>query len=145
MAGTAGQGNLIQGTPMRACMGYFAGLNARKQVLWCYLIWYLTTVYFRFDPSPSLWVNSLGISLIIGTGLVLSVAKPAGQKIDRWQTFRLFLIPFCVSSFSALIKGHGYVFVFSSEPMELMKSTAACAAFLLATYALRKTLGKPAG
>jgi hypothetical protein len=127
---------------MRTWMAYFAGLSARKQILWCYLIWYLVTVYYRFDPSLALWINSIGISLIIGTGLILSVAAPAGQKADRWQIFRLFLMPFCVSSFAALIKGHGYIFVFPAAPVELFASVVACAAFVLCVFVLRKTAGK---
>ena len=126
---------------MRTWIAYFAGLSARKQILWCYLIWYLVTVYYRFDPSPALWINSLGISLVIGTGLVLSVAAPAGQKTDRWQIFRLFLMPFCVSSFAALIKGHGYIFVFPTALVELMTSGGACMAFVLCVFVLRKIAG----
>lgn len=127
---------------MRTWITYFAGLRARKQILWCYLIWYLVTVYYRFDPSPALWVNSMGISLIIGAGLILSVAAPAGQKADRWQIFRLFLMPFCVSSFAALIKGHSYIFVFPMVPAELLASVSACAIFVLCVFVLRKTVGK---
>lgn len=126
---------------MRTWVNYFSGLSARKQILWCYLIWYLVTVYYRFDPSMALWVNSLGISLVIGIGLVLSVAPPPGQKIDRWQMFRLFLMPFCVSSFAALIKGHGYVFVFPAAPVELLASAGACALFVLGVFVLQKTRG----
>lgn len=99
-------------------------------------------VYYRFDPSLALWVNSMGISLIIGAGLILSVAAPAGQKADRWQIFRLFLMPFCVSSFAALIKGHSYIFVFSTAPAELLVSVSACAIFVLCVFVLRKTVGK---
>lgn len=127
---------------MRAWVIYFAGLGARKQILWCYLIWYLVTVYYRFDPSPALWINSMGISLVIGTGLILSVAPPAGQKTDPWQIFRLFLMPFCVSSFAALIKGHDYIFVFPTAPVELFASVIACTVFVLCVFVLRKTGGK---
>lgn len=127
---------------MRTWITYFAALSARKQILWCYLIWYLVTVYYRFDPSPALWINSIGISMIIGAGLILSVAAPAGQKADRWQIFRLFLMPFCVSSFAALIKGHGYIFVFPVVPVELLASVSACAIFVLCVFLLRKTVGK---
>lgn len=127
---------------MRTWADYFAGLSTRKQILWCYLIWYLVTVYYRFDPSPALWINSTGISLIIGTGLMLSVAVPAGHKTDRWQIFRLFLMPFCVSSFAALIKGHAYIFVFPLEPVEFLASVNACVIFVLCVFLLRKTAGK---
>lgn len=127
---------------MRTWIIYFAGLGTRKQILWCYLIWYLVTVYYRFDPSPALWINSMGISLVIGAGLMLSVAAPAGQKADPWQIFRLFLMPFCVSSFAALIKGHGYIFVFPMALVELLVSVSACVIFVLCVFMLRKTAGK---
>lgn len=126
---------------MQTWAAYFAGLSARKQILWCYLIWYLVTVYYRFDPSLTLWVNSMGISLVIGTGLVLSVATPSGQKTDRWQIFRLFLMPFCVSSFAALIKGHDYIFVFPTTAVEFLASISACLVFVLCVFVLRKTVG----
>jgi hypothetical protein len=32
--------------------------------------------------------------------------------------FRLFLMPFCVSSFSALVKGKGFVLIFSPQDWE---------------------------
>ncbi len=126
---------------MRLLIDYFSGLGVRKQVLWCYLIWYLVTVWYRFDPSPTLWVNCLGISVVIGLGLMFSVSTPAGHKTNHWQIFRLFMIPFCVSSFSALIKGHEYILVFPLATNELMASIGACAIFLLWVYILKKTVG----
>ena len=84
---------------------YLKNLSIGKAVLWCYVIWYLVTLAYHFDPSPRLWLNSLGLSVVIGIGLVLSVSAPGGVKsIERWQLVRLFLMPFCVSSFAALTK-----------------------------------------
>lgn len=105
--------------------------------MWCYLIWYLTTVTFHFDPTPSLWLNSLGISAVIGVALTLSVAGPTVSG-PSWQTFRLFLMPFCVSSFSSLIKNQGFVLIFSPNPTELLACVLGCTAFLLAVWALRR-------
>lgn len=110
---------------------YFASLGKGKIVLWCYLTWYLVNVYLRFDPSPRLWLNSVGISTVIGTGLLLSVANPNGNRADGWQTFRLYMMPFCVSSFSALIKGQGYVLIFPTKVNELGLALAACVGFVL--------------
>lgn len=119
---------------------YFSTLTKGKIVLWCYLIWYLVTVFLRFDPSPRLWLNSLGISAVIGVGLLLSVSNLGGSRADRWQTFRLFAMPFCVSSFSALIKGHGYIFIFPSSVDELAISLAACAGFVVFVLTAKKLL-----
>jgi predicted neutral ceramidase superfamily lipid hydrolase len=99
----------------------------RKLVLWCYLIWYFVTLYFHFDKSPALWINSLGISLVIGTALMLSVA---GHLQDYWQTFRLYWMPFAVSSFAALIKNKHYFVIFSPQLFEVLTAVACCLLFL---------------
>lgn len=51
------------------------------------------------------------------------------------------MMPFCVSSFSALIKGQNYILVFSPARDELLFSIGACAAFLLCVYILKQTSG----
>ena len=113
---------------------YLAGIRAPRMVLWCYLIWYLVTVAHHFDPSPRLWLNSLGIAAVIGTALLLSLN---GSR-NPWETFRLFLMPFCVSSFSSLIKGQGFFLVIPPAPSELAVSLSACAAFLVAVFLLKR-------
>lgn len=117
---------------------YFATLPAGKITLWCYLIWYLVNAAALFEPSPWLWLNSAGISVVIGFALTLSVAPSATGRRDGWQTFRLFAMPFCVSSFAALIKGHGYVLVFPTQTAVLGRSIAGCAAFVALCWVLRK-------
>lgn len=116
---------------------YLANLPSGKVALWCYLIWYLVTAFEYFDPSPAIWLNSLGISAVIGVALVLSVSGSNSKPPDRWQTFRLFLMPFCVSSFSSLIKGRGFILIFPSSVSELAVLAGSCAAFLLVVYAVK--------
>jgi len=116
---------------MAGMFRYFARLPAGKAVLWCYLIWYGVTVFNHFDPAPSIWLNSIGISLVIGLALSLSVGTLRAAFANRWQAFRLFMMPFSVSSFSSLIKGKGFVVVFPPAPGELAASIGACAAFLM--------------
>jgi len=110
---------------------YLAKLTPGKIALWCFLIWYLTTVIHHFDPTPAIWLNALGISAIIGVALYLSVREPGRPPPDQWTTLRLFLMPFCVSSFSSLIKGRGFVLVFPPDARELAVSVAACAIFVI--------------
>jgi hypothetical protein len=120
--------------------GYFASLTPGKMVLWCYLLWYLANVSVLFDPSPSIWLNSAGISLVIGFALLLSVSSPAAARAsdaDGWRTFRLFLMPFCVSSFATLIKGRGYFLIFPSNLRVLGLSLCVCAAFVITCALLR--------
>lgn len=118
---------------------YLLELAPGKIVLWCYLIWYLVTVVAHFDPSPRLWLSSLGISAIVGLALHLSVKREAPGSSNRWQTLRLFLMPFCVSSFSALIKGQGYVLVLPSRLPELALSLSLCAIFVVFVLGLKAT------
>jgi hypothetical protein len=118
---------------------YFTNLSAGKIVLWCFLLWYLATVIHHFDPTPSIWLNALGISAIIGVALYLSVREPGKAPPDRWTVLRLFLMPFCVSSFSQLIKGKGFVLVFPPDVHEIAISLAACAAFVVAVLVIKRS------
>jgi hypothetical protein len=127
---------------------YFASLTTGKIVLWCFLIWYLVTVFHYFDATPGIWLNALGISAIIGVALYLSVLEPGRPRPDRWTVVRLFLMPFCVSSFSQLIKGKGFVLVFPPGLHENAAALVACAVFagvvlLLRRVAVRSASSRP--
>ncbi len=113
---------------MKGLIQYLYKIKPSKAILWCYLIWYGVTVYFYFDPSLKIWMNSIGISAVIGTGLLFSVSAQGTR--DHWQTFRLYLMPFCVSSFSALIKGQGFFVFVSPRIGETIVAVALCAMFL---------------
>jgi hypothetical protein len=45
---------------------YIRALNTPRLILWCYAIWYAVMLVRYFDPSPRLWLTSLGLSAIIG-------------------------------------------------------------------------------
>ena len=49
-------------------------------------------------------------------------------NLDFWKTLRLFLMPFFVSSFAAMVKGKGFVLIFSPHPGEILVALAGCAA-----------------
>ena len=123
-----------------ALVRYLAGLSAARTILWCYLIWYLAAVVLYFDPSPALWLTSIGISAIMGYALWLSaVNSPTGRiKIGRWQLFRLYMAPFAVSSFAALIKGKGFVLVIFPTLKENAIAVGACALFAGAAQLARR-------
>jgi hypothetical protein len=110
---------------------YLRKLTPGRAVLWCYLIWYLVISTAYFDPSPRMWLTSAGLSLVIGFALLLSVVS-AGRAWwpDRWQIFRLFLVPFCVSSFSALVKDRGFILIVSPDPGVSGLALGLCAGFL---------------
>jgi hypothetical protein len=122
---------------------YLANLSRGRVILWCYFIWYLVVLVRYFDPNPQLWLTSLGLSLIIGTALLISTTSGAvGSpriKLDPWPTFRLFLMPFCVSSFAALVKGRGFVLIFSPNPKEIVAAVACCGLLCAVTAAARRS------
>ncbi len=121
----------------RSMFSYISNLSKGKITLWCYLIWYLVTVYFYFDPSPRLWLNSVGISAVIGFALLLSVARSDDSPPDRWQLFRLFMMPFAVSSFSSLIKDNNFIFIIPPNPREQIVAVGACLLFVIFVYVVK--------
>ena len=118
---------------------YLSNLSKGRLILWCYFIWYLVVLVRYFDPSPRLWLTSLGLSLIIGFALYVSTTATGEKKLklDRWQVIRLFMMPFCVSSFSALVKGRGFFLIFSPSLEEILIAVGLCAV-LCGTVALLK-------
>lgn len=121
---------------------YFSRLNRARKVLWSYLLWWIHTVAHHFEPRPRLWLTSLGLSGIIGLALLLSTrtATVGTTRLDRWQIFRLFLMPFCVSSFAALVKDQGFLLVFPPTWQENLSALALIAAFWGITGLLERAL-----
>ena len=116
---------------------YLHSLSVSKQVLWCYLIWYLTMASLHFDPATHIWLTSLGISVVIGVALILSVTGGASSAPDFWTKARLFLMPFCVSSFSALVKDQGFILILSGKWQEDVLALVLCVLFIAVTQGLR--------
>ena len=119
---------------------YLAHLTAGRILLWCYLIWYLVVLVRYFDPGHTLWLTSLGISAIIGIALYVSTTASTsyqGGGLGFWPTVRLFMMPFCVSSFAALVKGEGFILVFSPRWPDLVWGFGLCAAFCAVTFAVK--------
>lgn len=123
-------------TYMRALIRYVCNLTASKRILWCYLIWYLTMIALYFDASIRIWLTSLGISAVIGFALLLSVSN-GNTRHDFWTVARLFMMPFCVSSFSALVKGQGFILMLSPRAVEDALALSLCALFLAVTWGLQ--------
>ena len=118
---------------------YLGGLNTPRQILWCYLLWYLVVLVRYFDPSPRVWLTSFGLSGIVGFALYLSTAGTSEvTRLERWQLFRLFLMPFCVSSFAALVKDRGFILVFSTRWQDLAWGVGLIAGFLGVVRVLKR-------
>ena len=126
-------------------MQYLRNLSTGRLILWCYFIWYAVVLVRYFDPNWRLWLTSTGLSLIIGVALYISTAKSGTGRVEleTWQVIRLFMMPFCVSSFSALVKGKGFWLIFSPHPMEILLALGLCA-LLCGLVALVKRSRQPA-
>jgi hypothetical protein len=138
MVQSDGVGGIRSGNVM--LIRYLANLSKGRLILWCYFIWYVVVLVRYFDASFRLWLTSLGLSLIIGVALFISTAKAGSARVElgRWQIIRLFLMPFCVSSFSALVKGRGFVLIFSPKPVEILTGTGLCALLCVAVFLLKR-------
>jgi len=117
---------------------YLASLSPPKQILWGYFLWYLVFAYLYFDSDPRLWLTSSGLALIVGFALYTNArtSNDGNRQLETWQTFRFFLTPFCVSSFSALVKGRNFILIFSPNVEDnLMAAGIIVAAYVLTVMA----------
>ena len=122
---------------------YLANLTVGRIILWCYLIWYLVVLAHYFDPSLRIWLTSMGLAVIVGTALYIS-STAQGNKLGAWQIIRLFLMPFFVSSFSALVKGKQFFLVFSPKPGEIWLALGLCGLFCVTVWIFKTaTKSKP--
>lgn len=121
---------------------YFADMSSSRMILWSYVIWWIVMVACYFTPDPRIWATSLGIGLIVGLALMLCTGPITTDRFrDRfWESMRLFICPFMVSSFSALITGKDFLLVFSPLWQENTVAIASIAVFLLLALILKLTL-----
>jgi hypothetical protein len=126
---------------MKSLARYFANLTTGRIILWCYLIWYLVVLFHYFDPNLLIWLTSVGLAAIVGTALYLS-STAQGNRLGAWQVIRLFMMPFFVSSFAALVKGRGFILVFSPRPREILLALGLCALFCLTVWILKTASGR---
>lgn len=122
---------------MKNILRYLANLSTGRLILWCYLIWYLVVLARYFDPNPHIWLTSFGLSIIIGIALWIS-STTGGNKLERWQIIRLFLMPFFVSSFAALVKGRNFILIFSPCVNEIFLALLLCAGFCAIVWLLKR-------
>jgi len=120
---------------------YLRNLTTGRLVLWCYFIWYCVVLVRYFDSSPRLWLTSFGLAAIIGVGLYLSTTAVDANnvRLGFWKVARLFMMPFFVSSFSALVKGRGFTLIFSPNPGEILIALGCCAALCVVVWLAKRT------
>jgi hypothetical protein len=117
-------------------LSYLRNLNTGRLILWCYFMWYLVVLVRYFDPDPRIWGTSFGLCFIIGFALYLNATRSGAQvrPLHFWPAFRFFMMPLCVSSFSALVKGRGFFLIFSPNPWEVAAAVGLCGLLCLAKF-----------
>ncbi|HJS00223.1 MAG TPA: hypothetical protein VJ780_04745 [Flavobacterium sp.] len=121
----------------KATIKYVLKMKIPKIILWCYLIWYFSIMCLYFESSLRLWASSLGISLIIGFALNLSTYQQGGNQ-DIWGRIRLFLFPFCVSSYSATIKDHDFILLFPNNTEHFFIALLNCLLFVSLIWVVKR-------
>ena len=123
---------------------YFARMTFGRLILWWYFIWYLVVLVRYFDPSPRLWLTAAGLSAIIGTALLINTTASGTRpvRLEHWPAVRLYLFPFCVSSFSSLVKGRDFILIFSPRWLDLLVTLGLCGSFWLIVLAVKLTSEK---
>lgn len=83
-----------------------------------YFIWYIWII-FNFplsnDISLNIWLNSICMSLFIGTVLNANAYIPPLSThiyLRKWSIFRFYIIPLCVSSYSSVSQYHSFKLLF---------------------------------
>jgi len=122
---------------------YLSQLSRGKAVLWCYLLWWGTIIFHHFKADLRLWGTSLGLSGIVAAALLINATNAGQTKLDRWQVFRFFVIPFCVSSFAASVRGEGFFLVFPPSMRETAFGLGIIGGFLLLVLLSRATNSRP--
>ena len=120
---------------------YIQQLELTKTILWCYLIWYFAIISQYFDATLDLWLSSVGIAVIIGFALNLAAAQK-NQRLCPWIRIRLYIFPFCVSSYSALIKGNGFFLLFPTDLKPLLLGSFSVLAFLSLVFVVKASRRK---
>ncbi|CAL60861.1 hypothetical protein; putative membrane protein [Herminiimonas arsenicoxydans] len=131
--------DLLRTVAHTSMIHYLSRLSLGRTVLWCYFIWYSLAIVWYFDPSTKLWLTSIGIGTMMGFGLLFSTTDfPfAPTNLGRWQIFRFFFMPFCVSSFSSIVKGHGFTFIFFPTFQQTVIAVTTCATFCMLVVSLK--------
>lgn len=106
-------------------------LQGGRAVFVCYGIWYAVMVATYGSPRPGIWLTALGMGLIVGLGFVFSgMTSLSNAGGGYWPVIRIFLIPFCVSSFSSIATSRGFLLIFAPSASTNLLAATGCLLFL---------------
>uniref|UniRef100_A0A6U2Z8K1 Uncharacterized protein n=2 Tax=Lotharella globosa TaxID=91324 RepID=A0A6U2Z8K1_9EUKA len=88
--------------------------------VWFLLFWYIYVMAFFGADDASVWGTAVGIMFIIGFTLTGNMYHAPFEKYwseKKWATLRVFIIPFCVSSYSSSVslQQDKFVFIFPKD------------------------------
>lgn len=114
---------------------YLADLDARRLTLWCAFLWYIAILARHGDLPAQRWTSAVAIALIVGSILTLNAIPAAGtlNSLGRWTVFRFFVIPFCVSSLSAIAANKNFALIFPVQLWDNLIAAGVCAVFCAIT------------
>ena len=104
-----------------------------------YLGWYLFIVgytlridYRREQMESQPWIIACVIGFLVGIAFLANAygSKEVQMQMSPWQIGKFFLIPFCVSSYSSLVKDKGLLTIFPPDPTILLGGFA-CALLMM--------------
>jgi len=91
--------------------------NWPRHALNAAFIWYLAMMAFHVSVlDVATVIQAVGLSVIVGT--LLSGNAIGNGPLRRRQVARFYLIPFCVSSFTAATASAGFIVIFSPSLLE---------------------------
>lgn len=103
--------------------------NWPRHALNAAFVWYLVMLAFHASAlEAATVVQALGLSAIVGT--LLTGNAMGRSPLRRRQVARFYLIPFCVSSFTAATAPAGFVVIFAPSLLENVLAALAVAALL---------------
>ena len=105
---------------------------------------YYLAVVLSFGGVLRIWLNAIVMSALVGVALNAAAigTTPIKKWVQEgpWRCFRLFLVPFCVSSISAVRAANAPVFFYllPREQGPMTRALAACLAVPLLVKGLQK-------
>jgi len=129
--------------PRQTCMGLAQGSVRPPLVLMSGCLLYYVVIMLSLPSEAYNWWQAGLVSLLIGTVLNINAFSGASDHARQYiskckfQIIRFFVVPFCVSSFSARTQASDFWTVIPLQPELLAKALAASASgslFLLALH-----------
>eukprot|EP01083_Nonionella_stella_P075431 205079_1 len=140
--------DIVDRTPKSLGFGIWNSFRPPMCIQWVLLIWYLWVSAYLATPSVRLYTTGLVGAVFIGLALNANVAtSPLSKYVsdNLFMVIRFFLVPFGVSTYSAILHSGGHILVPGEKEITLWGLVFAIGfgvvAFLMWTYLKRSIMG----